>query len=113
MKDELRAGPMRHAPGWQFAAMLRLERATLRRNKAIRQLLWSDIDWSKRTIHWHAETDESGKGDVTPLTREPIAIFRSLPTKGIGDVPVFQAETGARPAILADVARQANATISR
>ena len=52
MSDEIREELIAHAPGWQFGAMLRLERETKRRNNAIRQLTWSDVDLVERTVLW-------------------------------------------------------------
>ena len=41
---------------------LTLAEATGRRLGAIRQLKWEDIDFSRSTIRWRAETDKKGKG---------------------------------------------------
>ena len=74
---------------WQFAAALRLGRATGRRNSSIRQLPWRDIDQERWEVRWRASTDKSGREDVVPLTPEAVTILKELPSRGIGDTPVF------------------------
>ena len=91
MTHELREGLITHSTGWQFAAMLRLQRETVRRNSAIRRLRWSDIDLRARTIRWRADADKTGRENVTPLTDRAVAILRGIP-RGIGDAPVFPAK---------------------
>lgn len=93
MTDEIRAELIAHAPSWQFAAALELERETRRRNSAIRRLLWSDIDLDAETVRWRSEVDKAGRENVTPLTRRAAQILRGLPSRGIGDVPVFPSAT--------------------
>ena len=93
MTDELRDGLIGHASGWQFAAMLRLGRETMRRNSSIRQLRWSDIDLKAGTIRWRAETDKVGRENVTPITSRAIEVIRSIP-RGIGDAPLFPGRDG-------------------
>ena len=94
MTDELRETLIANGPeNWQFAAALRLGRATGRRNNSIRQLLWSDIDQEQWLVRWRASTDKSGREDVVPLTPGAVAVLRELPSRGIGDTPVFPSET--------------------
>jgi integrase len=92
MTDELRQGLIAHAPGWQFAAALELERETRRRNSAIRRLRWSDMDLTAGTVLWRGEFDKAGREGSTPLPRRAVEILRNVP-RGIGDVPVFPSET--------------------
>ena len=93
MTDELREMLITNGPdNWQFAAALRLGRATGRRNSSIRQLLWSDIDQERWVVRWRASTDKSGREDVVPLTPEAVTVLRELPSRGIGYVPVFPSE---------------------
>lgn len=88
---EIREGLIAHAPSWQFSAMLILERETRRRNSAIRQLLWSDIDQENWTVRWRCEADKNGQESVTPLTSNAIEVLKELPSRGIGLAPVFPA----------------------
>ena len=44
-----------------------LAEATGRRLGAIRQLWWDDVDFSRGTIRWRAETDKKGKEWVIPI----------------------------------------------
>lgn len=95
MTNEIRSRLIEHAPGWQFGAALELERETRRRNNAIRQLLWSDIDLTAETVRWRGETDKAGRANVTPLSPRAVEILRGLPSRGVGAVPVFPAPTDA------------------
>ncbi len=90
MPDWIREGLVAHSTGWQFKSMLGLERETRRRNSAIRQLDWSDVDQDEWTVRWRGELDKSGKENVTPLTYRAIAILKGLPSRGISG-PVFPA----------------------
>lgn len=94
MSDDIRVGLIAHAVNDEFGVMLTLERETKRRNSAIRQLLWSDIDFQDETVRWRAETDKAGRESVTPLTRAALAVLRALP-RGVGNVPVFAGKRGA------------------
>ena len=73
--------------------MLLLERETKRRNSAIRQLLWSDINFKEETIRWRRETDKVRREGVTPLTEAALDVLRALP-RGVGTVPVFAGKDG-------------------
>lgn len=90
MPNWIREGLITHSSGWQFKAMLGLERETRRRNSAIRRLDWSDVDQDEWTVRWRGEQDKSGKENVTPLTRRAIEILTALPSRGISG-PVFPA----------------------
>lgn len=89
MTDEVREGLIAYAPGWQFAAMLVLERETRRRNSAIRRLSWSDVDQARWTVRWRGELDKAGRERVTPLTAAAVEVLKGLASRAIGDVPVF------------------------
>ncbi len=98
MTDEFRELLIANGPeNWQFAAALRLGRATGRRNSSIRQLRWSDIDQEQWLVRWRASTDKSGREDVVPLTPAAVAVLRELPSRGIGEAPVFPSD--ADPAV--------------
>ena len=91
MTEELRAGLIAHSYAWQLPAMLVLERETRRRNNSIRQLRWSDIDQDRWTVRWRSDTDKVGRESRTPLTETAIDVLKGLPSRGIGDTPVFPA----------------------
>ena len=95
MTAELREALTEHAPGWQFGLALVLERETLRRNNAIRQLLWSDIDQERWEVTWRDETDKTGRTTRTPLTQPAVEALKAAPSRGIGNAPVFP--SGLRP----------------
>lgn len=90
MPEWIRDGLIAHSSAWQFKAMLGLERETRRRNSAIRQLDWSDIDQDEWTVRWRGELDKSGKENVTPLTPRAIELLKALPSRGISG-PMFPA----------------------
>ena len=93
MTDELREMLIANGPeNRQFEAALRLGRATGRRNNSIRQLRWSNIDQEKWVIRWPASTDKSGREGMVPLTPDAVAVLKELPSRGIGDMPVFPSE---------------------
>jgi len=60
----------------QIRLFLVLAAATGRRLSAIRQLLWSDIDFTRKLIHWRAKTDKKGKLRWIPLSDTIAAEFR-------------------------------------
>jgi hypothetical protein len=93
MPAAVRGALVRHSTSWQFVAALRLERETRRRNKAIRNLMWSDVDLDAKTITWRSETDKRGRRNTTPISREAYLVLKSLPSRGIGDAPVFPSGT--------------------
>lgn len=99
MTPELRNGLLEHSPSWQFSAALRLQRLTARRNSSIRQLRWSDINFEAGVVVWREETDKAGRRGTTPLTPEVESLLRSLPSRGVGETPVFpSAEDPSEPA---------------
>ena len=89
----IREGLISHASSWQFKLALILQRETRRRNSAIRELLWSDIDLGARELTWRGELDKSGKRSVTPLPEPAVEALRKAPSRGIGESPVFPAAT--------------------
>ena len=94
MPDEVLEGLIRHSSSWQFHTMLRLGRETGRRNNSIRQLRWSDVDFVNKRITWRAETDKTGTQHMTTMLEPVEAILRTLPTRGIGDLPLFPGKDG-------------------
>ena len=69
--------------------MMVLEYETRRRNNAIRQLYWDDIDQEDWVVTWRGEADKVGKMLVVPLTERAIDVLKGLPSRAIGHVPVF------------------------
>ena len=59
--------------------MMVLEYETRRRNNAIRQLYWDDIDQEDWVVTWRGETDKIGKELVVPLTERAIEVLKGLP----------------------------------
>ena len=79
--------------GWQFRVALVLAHETGHRIGAIRKLLWSDIDFERKTIRWRAEHEKTGYEHATPLTAEALAALeeaRAL-SAGTGDGPMLPA----------------------
>jgi integrase len=85
---------------------------------AIRQLRWDDIDFSRSTIRWRAETDKKGKEWVIPIPAELSEDLRSFcvllggifgglifPSRSNSDRPVSRDSFGHW---LADAERRAN-----
>lgn len=64
---------------------LTIGRHTRRRNNAVRQLLWSDLDFDTQMIRWRSETDKAGRANVTFMPDEIIEPLRTAPSRGIGD----------------------------
>ena len=89
MPDELRAELVKHSANWALEVQLILQRETRRRNSAIRQLLWSDIDLANATIRWRSETDKSGRSNVTPMSQKAYDAICRIPNRGSGDAPLF------------------------
>jgi integrase len=71
--------------------MLILANETGHRIGAIRQLLWSDIDFREGVIRWRAATEKTGFEHVTPMTSAAAEALRCLQSlsPGIGEAPVF------------------------
>ena len=94
MPDDLLEGLIRHSQSWQFEAMLLLGRETGRRNSSIRQLRWSDVDFASKRITWRAESDKTGKHGVSTMLDGVEEVLRALPSRGIGDLPLFPGQDG-------------------
>lgn len=58
-----------------------LAEATGRRLGSIRQLRWDDVDFSKGTIRWRAETDKKEREWIVPVPAELLAEIRSFRVK--------------------------------
>ncbi|MGH7575469.1 MAG: hypothetical protein ACREM1_10160 [Longimicrobiales bacterium] len=93
MTDALRERLIEHQPSWQMGLALTIGRHTRRRNNAVRQLLWSDLDFDTQMIRWRSETDKAGRANVTFMPEEIIEPLRTAPSRGIGDAPVFPSAT--------------------
>ena len=57
---------------WRFHVALVLAHETGHRIGAIRNLLWSDVDFDGETIHWRAQHEKTGYEHTTPLTPEAL-----------------------------------------
>jgi len=89
MSDDIRTMLVQHISNWQFGAALMLGRETGRRNSAIRRLRWSDVDQVRWEIRWRSEMDKTGKEAIVPLSPKGIEILRALPSRSLGDSPLF------------------------
>lgn len=89
MDDWIRDGLTKHAAHWQLALALVVQREQRRRNSAVRQLRWSDIDLEQQTVRWRPEHDKRGRGNVTPLSDRAAEALKKAPSRGIGEAPVF------------------------
>jgi integrase len=79
--------------------------ATGRRLGSIRQLAWTDVDFSGETIRWRADTDKKGKAWAIPLPemlRDELKAFR-LKLGGVFGGLVFPSESDANEPIRTDV----------
>ena len=92
--DDLLERLIRNGPSWQFEAMLLLGRETGRRNSSIRQLRWSDVDFANKRITWRAESDKTRKHRVSTMLEPAEEVLRVLPSRGIGDIPLFPGRDG-------------------
>ena len=92
MSDELRAVLVEHSPHWEFEAALWIGRETGRRNGSIRRLRWCDVDQVRWEVRWRGETDKSGRESIVPLSPGAAMILRGLPSRSLGDGPVFPSE---------------------
>jgi integrase len=98
MEDWIRDGLMQHAAHWQLGLALVVQREQRRRNSAVRQLRWSDIDLEEQSVRWRPEHDKRGRGNVTPLSVRAAEALKKAPSRGIGETPVFpSAEDSAQP----------------
>ena len=78
---------------WRFHVALVLAHETGHRIGAIRNLLWSDVDFDGETIRWRAQHEKTGYEHTTPLTPEAMeALEEARRHNPAGaDVPVLPA----------------------
>ena len=78
---------------WRFHVALVLAHETGHRIRAIRELRWSDIDFEERLVQWRGDTEKTGYGHTTPLTKEAMNVLRKarIWNPGIGESPVLPA----------------------
>jgi integrase len=104
LAEESKADPERRK--WlKLELALVIAEATGRRLGSIRQLAWSDIDFSGETIRWRADTDKKGKAWAIPLTqalRDELKSFRLKLGGAFGGL-VFPSESDANEPIRSDV----------
>jgi len=105
MDDDLRAGIGAHARNWQLGAMMVLGYETRRRNNAIRQLSWDDINQEDWVVKWREDSDKVGREDVVPLSERAIEVLKGLPSRGIGQTPVFPSQADPRKPVSGGTAR--------
>lgn len=63
---------------WRCKLALIVAHETGHRISAIRQLRWSDVDFSNRRIRWQAENDKGEREHYTPLTDSALLGFDSV-----------------------------------
>jgi len=79
--------------------------ATGRRLGSIRQLAWEDIDFTRDTILWKAETDKKGKAWIVPMPatlRDEIKSFRVRLGSAFGSL-VFPSDSDVAVPVRSDV----------
>ena len=79
--------------------------ATGRRLGSIRQLVWEDIDFTRDTILWRADTDKKGKAWTVPMPatfRDEIKSFRVRLGSAFGSL-VFPSHSDANVPVCKDV----------
>ena len=77
-----------------------LAEATGRRLGAVRQLTWEDVDLTRGTIRWRAETDKRGKEWVNPIPKtlcDKIRSFRVRMGGAFGALLFLSQSDPARP----------------
>lgn len=90
--DDLRERLARHAPDWRMRAIIEICRETRHRRNSVRQLAWTDVDLSARTVRWEGEFDKTGKESVTPLSEHAVRTLLGVPGV-LGSPWVFPAPT--------------------
>lgn len=90
-----------------FALALILARETGHRINAIRQLRWSDIDWTARAVHWVGGHDKLRFAHTTPLTPAALAALEAhqQATAAIGNAWVLPAPGDATAPVSRDQVR--------
>lgn len=78
--------------------LLVLAHETGHRIGSVRQLRWSDVDVTRKTVTWRPENDKIGFGHATPLTDFAAAALKRARKRqrAIGDAWVFPAPADAR-----------------
>ena len=78
---------------WRFRVALVLAHETGHRIGAIRNLLWSDMDFEGGMVRWRAKHEKTGYEHTTPLTDEALAVLEEARRMdpGNGDGPVLPA----------------------
>jgi len=78
---------------WRFRVALVLAHETGHRIGAIRNLMWSDIDFESAMVRWRAKHEKTGYEHTTPLTDEAVAVLEEARrmNPGNGDGPVLPA----------------------
>ncbi len=78
---------------WRFRLALVLAHETGHRIGAIRNLMWSDIDFESAMVRWRAKHEKTGYEHTTPLTDEAVAVLEDARRKNPGnaDGPVLPA----------------------
>ena len=69
---------------WRFRVALVLAHETGHRIRAIRQLLWSDIDMQRGVIRWRSEHEKTGYEHQTPVTATAQAVLEEAWTETPG-----------------------------
>ena len=95
MSEEVLAGIIRHAPSWQLELAMRIQLDSRSRNKAVRNLLWSDVIQQKGRwrIRFRADADKSGREAVVPIMdAKVIELLKRAPSRGIGSAPLFPSD---------------------
>ncbi|MCY3611590.1 MAG: tyrosine-type recombinase/integrase [Gemmatimonadetes bacterium] len=78
---------------WRFHVALVLAHETGHRIGAVRNLLWSDVDFEGETIRWRAQHEKTGYEHTTPLTEEALAALEEARRRNPAgaDAPVMPA----------------------
>ena len=78
---------------WRFHVALVLAHETGHRIGAVRNLLWSDVDFNGETIRWRAQHEKTGYEHTTPLTPEAVEALEEARRRNPAgaDAPVLPA----------------------
>jgi integrase len=90
MTEDLHERLKANAPDWRMPAVMELCRETRHRRNSVRQLQWSDLSLTARTVRWRGEFDKTGKESVTPLSERAVVVLRGVP-RVLGSPWVFPA----------------------
>jgi integrase len=78
MTEELHNRLVEGAPDWRMGAVMKLCRETRHRRNSVRQLQWSDVDLTARTVRWRGEYDKTGLESVTPLSQRAVEVLQAV-----------------------------------